>query len=759
VSYVQASSTPAATGRSAPPTKPRPDLERIGFLLILAAFVGLALVYNVVTPAGEGVDEVAHFQYTLYLKQHHRLPVMLGNAAADTVIMGFHPPLYYAVSALVIAPLPTDDLATALPPNPHFIWIEGTGPGNRNVFLHSPVTGGDPFPYQGVVLAIHVLRFSSTLLGIIALLAVRALLRFFFQPNAILILAATAASAFQPTFLTTFSTAKNDAAVSVFILLGILWSVHYVRAAYYNDRRPSPVVAGLILGIALLTKETTLVLVPVYAVAVALGAWQRRQWRPELTAAGTVGVIAALTGGWWYVRNFAMYGDFLAQPVHDALNPAILRTGPYTWGDLVAFFQQLGRNYWGGFGYEHILLDPRIFYTLWLLLAIAVPFFLAYLIGRRHEPVQLAGWAVALTAIGAHLVLFVKWSTIVGGGAAHGRYFAAVIPFVAAIMVGGFSVLPPRRVPVASLVFASGLVVLGALSPWLAIAPAYRPPVATAAELATATPLRTTFGDELTLMALSQNPLKVAPGGTSTIELFWQRSRPIPDDLRFRLRAVARDGTTFFDKEYWPAGGSVPTFTWPDGVTYRDAIQIPVPDNVEPGVARVLVSARGSDGRWLDANQASEVEVAHLLVADASVVTTAPADARPVGVLFNDGMNLVAERGAESLAPDGTFDVTLYWQTNQQLVDDVTVSVQVLNPAGQLVAQNDAEPASGRAPTSTWDVGQLVADPHRVVLPKKLPAGDYQVTVLLYTRPNLARLHLANRPAEDRLSLANLRVP
>jgi hypothetical protein len=194
-------------------------------LIILAAFVALALVYNVVTPAGEGVDEVAHLQYTRYLKQHHGLPAMLGSAAPDTVMMGFHPPLYYAAAALVIAQLPTDDLSQALPPNPHFFWIEGTGPGNRNVFLPSPVTGGDPFPYQGVVLAIHLLRLVSTLQGIIALLAVRALLQFFFQPNTTLVLAGIAATAFQPTFLTTSSVAQNDATVAGFILLGVLWSV------------------------------------------------------------------------------------------------------------------------------------------------------------------------------------------------------------------------------------------------------------------------------------------------------------------------------------------------------------------------------------------------------------------------------------------------------------------------------------------------------------------------------------------------------
>lgn len=160
--------------------------ENVVFALISSA-------YNVVTPAGEGVDEVSHLAYSLYLKNDHALPVLPFVARPGTVLMGYHPPLYYAIAALVITPFDTSDLARALPTNPHFYWIEGSGPGNRNVFLHSPTTGDDSFPDRCVVLAIHVLRLLSTLEGIAALFVVRALLRSLLAGRTPLILTATAA--------------------------------------------------------------------------------------------------------------------------------------------------------------------------------------------------------------------------------------------------------------------------------------------------------------------------------------------------------------------------------------------------------------------------------------------------------------------------------------------------------------------------------------------------------------------------------------
>lgn len=73
-----------------------------------------------------------------------------------------------------------------------------------------------------------------------------------------------------------------------------------------------------------------------------------------------------------------------------------------------------------------------------------------------------------------------------------------------------------------------------------------------------------------------------------------------------------------------------------------------------------------------------------------------------------------------------TLAVTLFWQATQAQSADYTVFVQLLNPAGQLVAGHDAPP------TSAWTAGAVVADVHRLVLPADLPAGQYRLVAGMY---------------------------
>jgi len=82
---------------------------------------------------------------------------------------------------------------------------------------------------------------------------------------------------------------------------------------------------------------------------------------------------------------------------------------------------------------------------------------------------------------------------------------------------------------------------------------------------------------------------------------------------------------------------------------------------------------------------------------------------------------------------DGRLAVTLVWQklTPLPLPVRYKVFVQVLNQAGQIVAQSDAEPAQGQAPTTSWLRGEFITDTHVLQLaapasgPLQLIAGMY----------------------------------
>lgn len=107
-----------------------------------------------------------------------------------------------------------------------------------------------------------------------------------------------------------------------------------------------------------------------------------------------------------------------------------------------------------------------------------------------------------------------------------------------------------------------------------------------------------------------------------------------------------------------------------------------------------------------------------------------PANAQ---ALFGDALLL---RGYELDTASG--QLTLFWESVAPVAIDYDLFVHILNEAGQIVAQIDQQPVAGLAPTSVWQVGDVVRDP--LPLPAGLGAGTYRLNVGLYARETGARL-------------------
>ncbi len=80
--------------------------------------------------------------------------------------------------------------------------------------------------------------------------------------------------------------------------------------------------------------------------------------------------------------------------------------------------------------------------------------------------------------------------------------------------------------------------------------------------------------------------------------------------------------------------------------------------------------------------------------------------------------------------------VDLWWSAEEKLDKDYSVSVFLLDANGQLVAQKDDFPFLNQRPTSGWQAGEVVYDPHTLELAAPLttlPSGKYTVAVQIYT--------------------------
>ena len=108
------------------------------------------------------------------------------------------------------------------------------------------------------------------------------------------------------------------------------------------------------------------------------------------------------------------------------------------------------------------------------------------------------------------------------------------------------------------------------------------------------------------------------------------------------------------------------------------------------------------------------------------------------------------------LGPGDILPVTLFWETQAPVVERYKVTVQLLDGAGQLVAQVDTEPGDGLAPTSTWEVAQILADHYGLPLPPDLPPGHYTLIVGLYHVATGERLPIAT--GGDHVVLCEIKV-
>jgi hypothetical protein len=86
----------------------------------------------------------------------------------------------------------------------------------------------------------------------------------------------------------------------------------------------------------------------------------------------------------------------------------------------------------------------------------------------------------------------------------------------------------------------------------------------------------------------------------------------------------------------------------------------------------------------------------------------------------------------EVVRPGEQVTLTLYWRALAPVDRDYTVFAHLLDEALKRCAGSDGQPVYDRAPTSSWEPGRIVADPHPLTLDAHLPPGETLFGVGLY---------------------------
>ena len=248
-------------------------------------------------------------------------------------------------------------------------------------------------------------------------------------------------------------------------------------------------------------------------------------------------------------------------------------------------------------------------------------------------------------------------------------------------------------------------------------------------------------GGGLELIGMRPLPAEVAIGTPLRIGLLWHVVDDAPEAKQFKVRLLRDNGEIVQEAVMPLLGGRVAPAALRAGNIVRDE--------------QMLVG----DARLPAERLAVEVNVDDELIRLGTVQMTGRAHVLSDGgqepeAVFGGSVQLLSAAVEPGQARAGEkVTVKLRWRGAAPIERAYKVFVHVLDPSGQqVVAQRDAEPQDGKAPTTSWVAGEVIDDEYVVALPTALASGDYPVEVGVYEPRSGDRLSLAN--GENRFLLA-----
>ena len=227
----------------------------------------------------------------------------------------------------------------------------------------------------------------------------------------------------------------------------------------------------------------------------------------------------------------------------------------------------------------------------------------------------------------------------------------------------------------------------------------------------------------------------LSPGEAVEVDLFWQALSAPGEDLDPRLQLLDESGAVQAERSEKPVGGTYPTAWWAAGELVRDPHALSIPAPVPPGRYRLALSLlRAADGRPVSIGTGqTSVDLVEIQVQGREHDFTPPDPQHTQRVLLGDSVELVGfDMGESVLAPGAPLPLALYWHALATPGRSYRTFVHLLDPSGQIVAQEDGVPGQGKLPSLGWLPGEYLSDPRSLLLPSNLPAGGYRVEVGLY---------------------------
>ena len=229
-----------------------------------------------------------------------------------------------------------------------------------------------------------------------------------------------------------------------------------VRVSQSDFARRDVAMLGIALGLVALHKYTGFLIFPTVAAATI---WQLARYPTRFIRVAVVLVtITTAIAGWWYVRNWMLYGDPIGVEITQAavnasggapIPPRARGLNIFEFVKETNWIAETFSTFWGGYGLEKMKLPGAAYVFFSSLLVLATGGHMLSLSKNRNRiripdrpPLLLI---MSVLHFGLWAVNF--WSSYTVDVALHGRYvYPTFVPFMI-LIIAGLSAIVPRKGP------------------------------------------------------------------------------------------------------------------------------------------------------------------------------------------------------------------------------------------------------------------------------------------------------------------------
>jgi hypothetical protein len=438
------------------------DRKRKTLALLLALSLIRGVLYSAVTPPWQAPDEPGHFQYTAFLVHYHRFPTKQDVATEEWLQTQVYASMqkfdFWARRAHTVAPLALEEEYRAAVGHPPLYYLLGA-------LLLAPFSRCD------LVTQLHILRLGSVLLGTLTVLVAYLTAQALFPEDASWQLAVPVFVAFLPmhTFIT--SSVNNDSLAELLVSL-VLYSLLRALRRGLSWRRVVSVACLLLLGV--LTKRTTTFAIPLAALIILLYCLRTKplklaatsepprcplRWLRQTCVWLLIASVIGL-GLWTLTRVPFSHFHLLLEPQRYA--PAALKT-------YVLFFLLTFASFWANFGWMNVPLDLSWYTALAVFSLLALCGLGIFAVRVVRGTKTLETWqrrALLMLLLAVVLISAQTFSLmIVQGIPQQGRYlFPALIPLAVLFTLGLREWVPTQHRDLFPLALVLGMFVLDSAS-------------------------------------------------------------------------------------------------------------------------------------------------------------------------------------------------------------------------------------------------------------------------------------------------------